>query len=548
MFGLFALGFFAVAASNLFPWKKEDKGSSEGGFLKKLLGGAGILGGLSTLFGGSVDDDKDDKDTKEDPKNTEETVDVKTIKGKALFVMQEQLKEDKDGELKKDYEQLMSCIYDKDGNELDDDKILENLDKNKELKDKLIKNAKKQSEDPEELKKQQEKLDKVTDSQLNEAIENAKKTRFEQAKAEDLAELDKKMKEEIEKTDDSTKKSEIESKYSDLKSAKENEYLQKIERAGVERQKADLENTTAKQQIEKCLSFKFEDGLDDGDLSSDEDEVRKKAEEALKKNGIDPETYKKVQSAKADNKEPIKEDDPDYIQKMTDAISTNDDLCTEIEQTKQEKIKELNKSIEELNEKIEKSKKDSDPENTKTEEPKKGEEEPKKGEEEPKKEDDNSFEDEEGNTYKKDGDKYIKTDEKGNEEEIDKEKFEKAKENAVEDGKEGDERTDNDDDLEDDDEEKDDSGNVTKESTKDPRKIYKRRTYKRGNKTFKSKSYYDKKGNPITAKEFKEKVANFENKNKTKDESFSITDYLRDKLIVERFYPNDITQFLKDKL
>jgi hypothetical protein len=139
-------------------------------------------------------------------------------------------------------------------------------------------------------------------------------------------------------------------------------------------------------------------------------------------------------------------------------------------------------------------------------------------------------------------------DKKGNEEEIDKEKFEKAKENAVEDGKEGDERTDNDDDLEDDDEEKDDSGNVTKESTKDPRKIYKRRTYKRGNKTFKSKSYYNKKGKSITAKEFNEKVANFENKNKTKDESFSITDYLRDKLIVERFYPNDITQFLKDNL
>lgn len=543
MFGLFALGFFAVAASNLFPWKKEDKGSGEGGFLKKLLGGAGILGGLSTLFGGSVDDDKEDtkRDTKEDPKNTEETVDVKTIKGKALFVMQEQLKEDKDGELKKDYEQLMSCIYDKDGNELDDDKILENLDKNKELKDKLIENAKKQSEDPEELKKQQEKLDKVTDSQLNEAIENAKKTRFEQAKAEELAELDKKMKEEIEKTDDSTKKSEIESKYNDLKSAKESEYLQKIEKAGVERQKADLENTTAKQQIEKCLSFKFEDGIEKGDLSSKEDEVRKKAEEALKKNGIDPKIYDKVQLAKADNKEQIEEKDPDYIQKMTDAISTNDDLCNEIEQTKQEKIKELNKSIEELNEKIEKSKKDSDPENTKTEKPKKGEEEPKK-------EDDNSFEDEDGNTYKKDGDKYIKTDEDGNKEEIDKEKFEKAKENAVEDGKEGDERTDNDDDLENDDEEKDDSGNITKASTKDPRKIYKRRTYKRGNKSFKSKSYYDKKGNSISADEFKEKVANFEKKNKTKDESFSITDYLRDKLIIERFYPNDITQFLKESL
>ena len=136
------------------------------------------------------------------------------------------------------------------------------------------------------------------------------------------------------------------------------------------------------------------------------------------------------------------------------------------------------------------------------------------------------------------------TDEKGQEIEIEKEDFEKAKEKVVDDEKEGDERTDNDDDLEDDD--VDDKGNST--GKKDPRKVYKRRSYKRGNKTFKTKSYYDKKGNSISAKDFKEKVANFEKKNKTKDESFSITDYLRDKLIVERFYPNDITQFLKDNL
>ena len=155
---------------------------------------------------------------------------------------------------------------------------------------------------------------------------------------------------------------------------------------------------------------------------------------------------------------------------------------------------------------------------------------------------DNSFEDEDGNTYKKEGDKYIMTDEDGEEIEIDKEDFEKAKEKAVDDEKEGDERTDNDDDLEDD--EVDDKGN----SKKDPRKIYKRRSYKRGNKTFKSKSYYDKKGNSISAKEFKEKVANFEKSKKQKDENFNISNFLKDKLIVERFYPRDITNYLKEHL
>lgn len=155
---------------------------------------------------------------------------------------------------------------------------------------------------------------------------------------------------------------------------------------------------------------------------------------------------------------------------------------------------------------------------------------------------DDSFEDEDGNTYKKEGDKYIMTDEDGEEIEIDKEDFEKAKENAVDDEKEGDERTDNDDDLEDD--EVDDKGN----SKKDPRKIYKRRSYKRGNKTFKTKSYYDKKGNSISAKDFKEKVANFKKSKKQKDENFNISNFLKDKLIVERFYPRDITNYLQEHL
>lgn len=76
-----------------------------------------------------------------------------------------------------------------------------------------------------------------------------------------------------------------------------------------------------------------------------------------------------------------------------------------------------------------------------------------------------------------------------------------------------DERTDNDDDLED---EKFDTkgGKATLSDKQDPRKVFKQRTYKRGNKTFRTKSYYSKRGVAISKDEFKERVANWEKKNK----------------------------------
>lgn len=77
-------------------------------------------------------------------------------------------------------------------------------------------------------------------------------------------------------------------------------------------------------------------------------------------------------------------------------------------------------------------------------------------------------------------------------------------EDDEDDAQDDDERIDNDDDLEDD--EEDENGN----SKKDPRKIWKQRTYKRGDKKFKTKSYYNKKGNSISKDEFKERLANFE--------------------------------------
>ena len=97
--------------------------------------------------------------------------------------------------------------------------------------------------------------------------------------------------------------------------------------------------------------------------------------------------------------------------------------------------------------------------------------------------------------------KYTKTVEGGEPAQASEDDFNKAKEEEGEENTDNDERTDNDDDLEDED--------TTGSKKQDPHKIWKRRTYKRGNKTFKTKSFYDKKGNSISTKEFKEKVKKF---------------------------------------
>ena len=66
------------------------------------------------------------------------------------------------------------------------------------------------------------------------------------------------------------------------------------------------------------------------------------------------------------------------------------------------------------------------------------------------------------------------------------------------------ERTDNDDDLED---EADDEDSKKKQN---PAKIWKQRSYKRGDKTFKTTSYYNKKGDSISKKEFLKRKENYQ--------------------------------------
>jgi hypothetical protein len=470
-------------------------------------------------------------------------------------------------DFRKSYDTFIKCAYDEDGNlrkPEDIEKEIDNLDD--DTKKLLKENISAASKDEKTLEELKEKTSKVSDEDAAAAVEKAKAKRAEITKNDKIKELEEKRDKELEGATDEDKKkiedsyktqSEAETKKWDAKikehtekaaSLSKGESLRQMEKTAkdaearkkeLEEQKAKLDGEDAqKNEIEKCDKINWNEcEYEKGDLDTDDEKKKKGAEEFLKSKGVSPELYKKYSDAKSSLKE-------------GEDILDNEDVKKAVDENIKKQKEDLDKKIAEQDKIISdyNSKKN---EADKTNEPKKGEEpkeDPKKGEEpkeDPKKgEKENSFEDEDGYVYKKDGDKYTMTDEKGQEIEIKKEDFEKAKEKAVDDEKEGDERTDNDDDLEDD--EVDDKGNST--GKKDPRKIYKRRTYKRGDKTFKTKSYYDKKGNSISAKDFKEKVANFEKSNKQKDESFNISNFLKGKLIVERFYPRDITNYLQEHL
>ena len=119
---------------------------------------------------------------------------------------------------------------------------------------------------------------------------------------------------------------------------------------------------------------------------------------------------------------------------------------------------------------------------------------------------------------KKDGEEETKPEDK------------KDGEGEEDDPQDTDERTDNDDDLvdmdADDIESKNGKATINlKNPKKNPAKLYKKRTYKRGDKTFTTKNFYSKNGLSITPQEYQDAVQNWEKKNKKKNESlgFSIT-------------------------
>lgn len=516
MFGLFAIGIFSVFAfSGIFGNKEKSGSKSEGGFGSKILSflGAKSLSDLfsvsgNTAVGSLKDDDKDNKDDKKDS-----DVDF----NKSLALIQQQMDNEKDEnkktQLEKDYNEMLSCVYDEKGNKLSQEQIQKNLESKPEFKKNLEKQSLIAAKDEKTTNKFKENVSKIDEIQAIKAGEKAVITHLDAVKRKKLEDA----------KDDEEQKKRITAEYDELISTHKSN-ISSIEKTAKEIEKLNEEKTAlnakdaVKKEIEKCDKINWEKSdVSAGDLTREvgEDgegkEKKEAAEEFLRSKGVNPEVYKKYESVKSTLKEGEK-------------IEDNEDLKKVAEEAVKKKKEEIDKKISDKNKELK---------NTVNQQ---------KPKEEPEKKEENSFEDEDGYVYKKDGDKYTMTDDKGQEIEIDKEDFEKAKEKAVDDKKEGDERTDNDDDLEDD--EVDDKGN----SKKDPRKIYKRRTYKRGDKTFKTKSYYDKKGNSISAKDFKEKVANFKKSKKQKDENFNISNFLKDKLIVERFYPCDITNYLREHL
>jgi hypothetical protein len=494
--------------------------------------------------------------TIEEIKNEQDT-ERKTIQNKYLALAQKKLDDIEDDnseeakQARQDYDALIKCCYNENGEPLSNDDINKNVNNLPEdIRKRIEKSAKSITNDPEAMKEFEESFSKISDGEAAAAVENAKASRLEITKREKIEALEKEKQSELAGAT-GEEKDKIEKKYKDQIEGVTKEYdakiksyrdkaaeydkteklkqeyrIAKAEKAKLELEKEKLEKSRDEGgdvDVKKYLDFEFGDGLTPGDLTGDDPEKKKQAEEQLKKEGLDPELFVKISTEKSKNKDAKPEDISNNLKKQV-----NDNINKQIE--------EIDKKIEEQNKVISKYKEvksgTSNTNNTNNEPSTQNKEGNTKKEED-------SFETEDGTKYYiKDGKYYMETPD-GDSSEVDKEDWEKEKENAVDDEKEGDERTDNDDDLEDDDEEKDEkTGEVTKSSTKDPKKVWKRRTYKRGNKTFKTKSYYNKKGNSISAKDFKEKVQNYEKNNSKPKNENSIIYFIKNKdIIVEQFKP-----------
>ena len=508
MFGLLAFGFFAGLALS--------ESSKNGGSGNSILGALGLASGAAAAgigWMGSWAKKKieEKKDKKEQDKEIKRLVRLKALNDLRKEV--EKHKSDNSDEakqLRENYNATLSCIYDENGNERSDEDIEKEYKKlPKSLKESVNK-ASKLKPDSKELKDIVEKFKKTpfSEDDLDITEQNIKGDIAKIEKNKALLKLEKEKNEKLDSAKDDEERKTIEKEFEKKKRQTSGFYNIKIKDAEdainkINSQPSEKQEKTIKKEIEKLekdkkeleqdkdntkevdkyLNFEFDSDIQPGDLTGEDEEKKKQAEEQLKKAGLDSEIYLKIESEKSkkseDGKTPTAED----------ILKDNTELSDKLTEQKNKRIKEIDSQIQDKTAKI----------NNEPEEPEKSSDEGEETDDE------------------KEGDEGEETD----------------------DEKEGDERTDNDDDLEDDDEEKDEkTGEVTKSSTKDPKKVWKRRTYKRGNKTFKTKSYYNKKGNSISAKDFKEKVQNYEKKSKNNQNENSIIYFIKNKdIIVEQFKP-----------
>lgn len=419
-------------------------------------------------------------------------------------------------QLREQYEATLTCMYDENGEERSEEEIQEQYKKlPKSMRDSVDKYSK-MDPNSEEMKKQIDKFNEApfTEKDVEIAQEEIKSDIATIQKKKALLKIEEEKQDALAKAKTDEERSAIEKEYEEKKTktagfydVKIGDSKKKIEAIQARPTEKEIENKqkeiddlnkqkedqqklvdgdeeAIKAETDKYKDLKWPAELENGagDLESDVPEVKEKAQKFLTDQGLDEETYRAYTNLPKDENGEVKTDDPKFSE-FKDGIR----------EKAQKRIEDIDKSIEQKTKEM----------NGEDLKPKEDEPKPKKeGEPKPKKE----------------GEPEPKEDET-NDDETDDE----TKSSTFDDG-------------EPEDDEVDDKG----ESKKDPKVVWKRKTYKRGDKSFKTKSYYNKKGDSITADEFKEKVKNYSKANE------SLTDYLRSsieyKFISEN---NSLSNYLK---
>ena len=557
---------------------------------------------LDKITGTSSEDDDDDDDKNTGEEDTEKDDELEFNKALAVLQSEVESKEsdtsDDANDLREAYDAMIKCVFDGDGNKRKDEDIKSEFDKlDKTLKEKIEKHVEKASSDDKAIEEFKEKQSKVTPEQATAALEKAKAKRAEIAKKEEVDALEDARKKELEGKTDDEKKS-INEKYDkqieaantkwDAKikehmdaaaKADKSESLRQMEKSAKEAEAKKKELEDKKKELDKpeaieneikaCGDIKWEESsVSAGDLSGDDKEKKKAAEEFLQSKGVDTEMYKKY----ADVKSTLKEGEK---------IEENEDLKKAAEEVIKKKKEEIDKQIKDQDKIINDYNSAKDEVNN-ANEPK----EPTKSTTSTinaiknfkKQENDKEFYpviDDDGDptgdfavaqVKSKDDDgnekiKYVLRDKSGDETEINedefnshKEKFNSFKEELNPEDEEKledalDKSYNETDDEKNSEEgkkaERDDSGKRV-----NPAKIWHKKKNKATGKT--TKNYYNKNGDSISPQEYHDRIENYkayvQKHKKTAQENFNISNFLKDKLVVERFYPRDITNYLHEHL
>ena len=591
LFGFLALGLFWGLAT----------GGGGGGL-------AGIAAVLTALQGFKKDKDKDEKkdeksdkkegdkkeekpenkegekkEEKSDKRDGEKKDDDTLMRNKALAVMKKRIDSGEASEEEvADFNTVLSCTFDENGEELSPEMVSKNIEAlPQDVRDRLNKNLKAAAKDPEALKEFQAEADKVTEQEAAAAVLECKAIHVENESKKKVAKLEKEMNDAVDalgKNPDEKELKNIKDKYTkdieavkaktksladkfraDAKKAKgsstDDEATAKLENelSDLENKKKELEN---KDEANKALEDKIKSEIEKDNFNGltiseienpSSDEKKKQRDEYMKSIGIsDPALlveYKNMQNASPEEKE---EKEKAFKEKL--------------DKEREKQIKDIDKQISDKKKEIENSKKTKEA-NTGTQQNKNTTTKTEENEEVELLNDDGEKTGEK--IIKKADGSYVKVDKDGKESAATEDDFKDAKSEYEEgDGDEENSQEDNDADKdldtnyeENDDEKNSDEGKKAERDSSgkrvNPAKVWHKRKKKDGKGS--TKSYYNSKGDSISAKDFREKMENYKSyvqkhKKTKQEESFNISNFLRDKLIVERFYPRDITNYLQEHL